>query len=213
MAGVCNSMTGACTNPTKRDGTTCSDGNACTRTDTCQAGACVGASPVICTALDQCHVAGVCDTGTGICSNPARPDGSACSDADACTQIDSCQAGVCQGTTYTWSGLLSPINADGSSIFRLGSTVPVKFKLTGACDGRLNVNARLFVTKYSINILGTDLELLPKNKADVGNTFRSDSSGNYSFNLDTTPLSKGTWVLRVDLGDGVPDRTTLISLK
>jgi uncharacterized repeat protein (TIGR03803 family) len=213
LAGVCNQMTGACTNPARMNGTTCNDGNACTRSDTCQAGACVAGNPVICAAPDQCHDAGACDTGTGICSNPVRPDGSACSDADACTQIDRCQAGVCQGTTYSWSGVLSPLNADGSSIFKLGNTVPVKFKLTGACDGRANVIAHLYLTKYSINIYGTVLEVLPKNKADVGNTFRSDTSGNYSFNLDTGTLSRGTWQLRIDLGDGVPNRTVLFSLK
>jgi uncharacterized repeat protein (TIGR03803 family) len=213
MAGVCNSTTGACSNPIRKNGTACNDGNACTLSDTCQAGACVGGNPVICAALDQCHDAGVCDTGTGICSSPVRPDGSACSDADACTQTDFCQAGLCQGTNYSWSGVLSPVNADGSSIFKLGSTVPVKFKLTGACDGRPNVTARLFVTRYSINIYGTELEVVPKNKADTGSTFRSDTSGNFSFNLDTGTLSKGTWQLRIDLGDGVPNRTVLISLK
>ena len=39
------------------------------------AGACVGASPVVCVASDQCHVAGTCDPATGACSNPAAPDG------------------------------------------------------------------------------------------------------------------------------------------
>ena len=213
MPGSCNAMTGACTNPARKDGTACNDGNACTRSDACQAGACVGGNPVICTAPDGCHDAGVCDTGTGVCSSPVRPDGSACSDADACTQTDVCESGVCQGTNYSWSGVLSPINADGSSIFKLGSTVPVKFKLTGACDGRANVIAHLYLAKYSINIYGTELETVPKNKADVGITFRSDSSGNYSFNLDTSTLSRGTWLLRIDLGDGVPGRTVLISLK
>src|SRR5207247_9484497 len=54
------------------DGTACNDGNACTQTDTCQAGACVGSNPVVCSASDQCHVAGTCDTATGVCSNPDR---------------------------------------------------------------------------------------------------------------------------------------------
>jgi DNA-binding beta-propeller fold protein YncE len=79
------------------DGTPCDAADACTRTDACQAGVCAGTNPVTCTALDQCHVAGVCDTATGVCSNPAEADGSACSDANACTQTDTCQAGVCTG--------------------------------------------------------------------------------------------------------------------
>jgi hypothetical protein len=79
------------------NGTACSDGNACTRTDTCQAGICTGGNPVVCTASDQCHAAGTCTPATGVCSNPAKADGTACNDGNACTQTDACQAGVCTG--------------------------------------------------------------------------------------------------------------------
>jgi hypothetical protein len=79
------------------DGTPCDDANACTRSDTCQAGVCVGANPVTCQALDQCHVAGVCDAQSGLCSNPNAAPGTPCNDQDACTQIDSCANGVCVG--------------------------------------------------------------------------------------------------------------------
>lgn len=83
------------------NGTTCDDGNRCTRTDTCQGGVCVGGNPVVCTALDQCHAAGTCDPATGACSNPNAPDGTTCSDGDACTADDRCTAGVCLGTAVT----------------------------------------------------------------------------------------------------------------
>ena len=96
-AGTCDPATGACSNPAKPDGTTCSDGNACTQTDTCRAGACVGAQPVVCSAADQCHTAGTCDPATGTCSSPARPNGTPCDDGSACTRPDTCQAGVCTG--------------------------------------------------------------------------------------------------------------------
>jgi hypothetical protein len=95
--GVCDAATGLCSNPAKANGTPCADGNACTQTDTCQAGLCVGGDPVVCTALDACHDPGVCDTETGLCTNPAKPDGVGCSDGNACTQTDTCQAGVCTG--------------------------------------------------------------------------------------------------------------------
>ncbi len=98
VAGVCDPFTGTCSNPAKPDGTTCNDGNACTLTDTCRAGACTGSSPVTCYALDQCHDAGTCDPASGSCSNPAKPDGFACDDGDACTRTDTCQAGACAGT-------------------------------------------------------------------------------------------------------------------
>ena len=95
LAGTCDATTGVCSNPAALDGTACNDGNACTQSDTCQTGVCSGADPVPCTALDQCHVAGTCDPTTGVCSNPAAPDGLACNDGNACTQSDTCQAGVC----------------------------------------------------------------------------------------------------------------------
>jgi cysteine-rich repeat protein len=79
------------------DGTSCDDGDACTHADTCQAGVCVGGTPVVCTAMDGCHDVGVCDSTTGACSNPVLPDGTACEDGDLCTQQDSCQAGSCVG--------------------------------------------------------------------------------------------------------------------
>ena len=94
-AGTCDPMTGACSNPVKTDGTSCSDGDACTQTDTCQSGVCSAGTPKTCTASDQCHNGGTCDPMTGACSNPAKSNGTSCSDGDACTQTDTCQSGVC----------------------------------------------------------------------------------------------------------------------
>jgi hypothetical protein len=93
--GTCDTTSGKCSNPQKGDGTVCDDGNACTQTDGCLAGSCVGSNPVNCTAADQCHTAGTCDPSTGSCSSPAASDGTACSDGDGCTQGDTCQAGAC----------------------------------------------------------------------------------------------------------------------
>lgn len=97
VAGVCDPANGTCSNPAVADGTSCNDGNTCTQLDTCQVGACIGASPVLCTARDQCHAPGSCDPASGTCSNPAVPDGLACNDGNACTQKDTCQSGVCTG--------------------------------------------------------------------------------------------------------------------
>jgi hypothetical protein len=97
VAGTCDSATGMCSNPTATNGTGCNDGNACTQTDTCQAGVCTGGNPKTCTALDQCHVAGTCNMTTGVCSNPNAPDGTPCTDQNACTLSDTCQGGTCVG--------------------------------------------------------------------------------------------------------------------
>jgi hypothetical protein len=93
--GLCNPATGRCEQHPKPNGTACDDGNACTQTDTCQGGKCVGGNPVVCTASDPCRLAGTCDPATGHCSNPAKPDGAPCSDDNACTDTDTCQAGDC----------------------------------------------------------------------------------------------------------------------
>ena len=103
-AGTCTQATGVCSNPAKANGASCSDSNACTQTDTCQAGACIGANPVTCGAPDQCHTIGTCDTANGACSNPAKANGTSCSDSNACTQMDTCQAGGCIGANSVTCG-------------------------------------------------------------------------------------------------------------
>ncbi len=122
-AGTCDPSTGACTNPRKPDGTACSDGNACTQSDTCEAGVCTGASPVTCTAPDQCHQAGTCNPSTGTCDNPAKPNGTSCSDGNACTQTDTCQAGACTGS--------SPVSCAASDLCHTAGTCD---PATGQCS-------------------------------------------------------------------------------
>jgi len=108
---------------------------------------------------------------------------------------------------------LDPINANGSSIFKKGSTVPVKFKLQGTSAGIKNLVAHLSVAKVSNGIEGTSVEAVSTSAADNGNVFRADSSGNqYIFNLSTKLLSTGTWSLRADLGDEVTHQVN-VSLK
>jgi hypothetical protein len=102
------------------------------------------------------------------------------------------------------SFFMQPINPDGSSIFKRGSTVPVKFALTGASAGIGNLVAKLYLAKVSNTIEGSYLEAVSNGASDSGNTFRYDPQAQqYVFNLSTTALATGTWSLRVDLGDGV----------
>ncbi len=115
--------------------------------------------------------------------------------------------------TTAWSNVLQPVNADGSSIFKLGSTVPVKFQLTGASAGIKDLSARLFLQRVGAGATGTVLEAVATSNASSGNLFRYDATaGQYIFNLNTKPLSVGTYQLRIDLGDGVL-RTVNISLR
>ena len=96
-SGVCNPATGICTNPNAPDGKSCSDNNACSTIDQCYAGTCVGSNVTVCSALNDCHDAGVCDPVSGVCSNPAKLDGTLCSDGDMCSQMDQCYSGNCIG--------------------------------------------------------------------------------------------------------------------
>jgi len=85
--------------PTCPEGEGCDDGNACTHDDTCTGGTCIG-TPNVCTPMDPCHYAGICDETTGECSTPAKADHTLCEDGNACTQNDTCKAGVCTSGSY-----------------------------------------------------------------------------------------------------------------
>jgi uncharacterized repeat protein (TIGR01451 family) len=96
----------ACSYANGFPGTPCDDSNACTGNvtagDSCDdAGVCVGGQAVVCVASDQCHDAGTCDTASGFCSDPAKPDGTTCDDGNAGTSGDDCQGGVCAGDPCT----------------------------------------------------------------------------------------------------------------
>src|SRR3989442_39541 len=99
-----------------------------TQQKTVKTGRVVGPSPREGARSDQCQDAGACDPSTGLCSSPAKPDGTscsddgnpctadmcsggacthtpvgdgtACSDGNACTSNDVCSNGTCAGTAY-----------------------------------------------------------------------------------------------------------------
>lgn len=105
---------------------------------------------------------------------------------------------------YTYGGILQPINADGSSLFRLGSTVPVKFQLTGI-SGKIVTDAvaNISYAMYTGNVIGTNAEAISTSAASTGAAFRYDSNSNqYIFNLNTKGWTPGTYQLTIKLDDG-----------
>jgi hypothetical protein len=121
---------------------------------------------------------------------------------------------VTYGAAY--SGVLAPINPDGTSKYKLGQTIPVKFKL--ACNGVpiTDAVARLRVSQGDNKPDPGESEAGSTSAATEGNLFRYDASaGQYIFNLSTkaglfknpdgTPVTfaQGTWTLHINLGDGV----------
>jgi hypothetical protein len=130
------------------------------------------------------------------------------------TTIVTCSATDTHGNTgsssftvkvvFSWSGVLQPVNPDGSSIFKLGSTIPVKFQLTGASAGITNAAVKLYVKNINSSVTGTEQEAVATSAANTGNMFRYDPTAQqYIFNLGTKGLTAGTWQMRIDFGDGV----------
>lgn len=95
-AGPCSACAVAAGAPTDGacvllTGTTCDDQNACTTSDTCQAGVCTGATVVECTP-SECQHGGSCEPASGACTFTNLPDGTPCA-TGLCTAGDCVSAG------------------------------------------------------------------------------------------------------------------------
>jgi hypothetical protein len=115
---------------------------------------------------------------------------------------------------YDFGGILQPINANGSSIFKAGSTVPVKFQLKDSAGTFISTAvASLSYAKMTDNVFGTDAKAVSTSAATTGSLFRYDSISNqYIFNFSTKGLTAGTYQLTVKLDD-TKTYTVQISLK
>jgi cysteine-rich repeat protein len=80
------------------DGDDCDNGDKCDGIKTCNNGLCKQTTgPIVCTASDQCHNAGICNPQNGICPPSTPKNSGSCSDSNACTTGESCSQGSCQG--------------------------------------------------------------------------------------------------------------------
>jgi hypothetical protein len=107
---------------------------------------------------------------------------------------------------YSWcGGFGEPLNADGSSVFRQGSTVPVKFQLCDA-SGALQSGAiaELYLRTIAEGVASDVNEAISTSAATEGNLFRYDAvDQQYIFNLSTKTLDAGvTYELIASLDDG-----------
>ena len=112
---ACSTFAGAALNGTCgpiADGQGCSDGNACTKTDHCAAGVCVGEDPVVCVAADVCHAVGTGGScAGGKCTSTPPYDAGA---AEAGRDADAAEAGSdagkdVTGPDATTDGLSTPV--------------------------------------------------------------------------------------------------------
>ena len=120
-----------------------------------------------------------------------------------------------QTVTYATSGtcvgdaghqVLQPVNLDGTSVFKYGSTVPVKFRV---CDANgVSIGTAGMVKAFTVAgyVSGTVSNIINETVTSTtpDTAFRWDPTGQqWIFNLATSGLSKGaTAVFTIQLNDG-----------
>jgi hypothetical protein len=122
-------------------------------------------------------------------------------------RTESCEVPV----VYDYGGLGQPVNRDGSSVFKLGSTIPLKLTLAdagGAPAGGAVVEIQL--ERTSTTVEGTQYEEVVDAVPTNGKAFEYDAGAQvYRYNLSTKPLGTGTWRIRITLDDGTVHRTQI----
>jgi hypothetical protein len=111
---------------------------------------------------------------------------------------------------YGWNGFLQPINdtahqiGTSESLFKLGSTVPVKFQLKNASGGIVQASALPTFTR-SANRGACDSTLSPETPATdpafTSSTYRWDTN-QYIYNFSTKGLTTGEYRIYAVLDDG-----------
>ncbi|HEY3309834.1 MAG TPA: HYR domain-containing protein [Desulfuromonadaceae bacterium] len=112
--------------------------------------------------------------------------------------------------SYNFSGFLPPVNRERS--FNLGSTIPVKFRLTDSNGASITNAAATIILQKSAGStsVGDIVKPVSSGGSNMDNFFRYDS-GQYIYNLSTNGLSAGTWQIIVSLDD-TTTKTVFITL-
>lgn len=111
--------------------------------------------------------------------------------------------------SYVVGAIQSPFNADGSSVFKYGSTVPVKVRITDCANAPVPglapaIKVALLTSSTPSTAINESTE--STSAADTNGVLRYDStSGNYIYNLATKSLSDGDAKYSVTVG--IPSHT------
>ena len=166
--------------------------------------------------------AGAIDTGSGIASQSCEPviTSSVGTYSVTCTATDNAgntaTATVSYRVIYRFDGFLQPINDTGHSqvcnspcpvsIFKGGSTVPVKFQLKDA-NGNIVQSARrpVWVTPQQGNPTSAPIdESIFTDPATSGTNYQWDGSSKYTYNWGTQGFAtRYYWRIGVTLDDGM----------
>jgi hypothetical protein len=103
---------------------------------------------------------------------------------------------------FNTTGFLQPINANGTSVFKYNSTIPVKISFTN-CDGSTPANLvpTIKLTMLSGATPGLEInEPISTSAADTSGIMRF-STNQYIYNLATKPLpdSSATYLITVTI--------------
>jgi hypothetical protein len=114
-------------------------------------------------------------------------------------------------TPYGFSGFLPPLSETSPNRARLGSTVPVKFRLS-VCGPDQIVRATVWVQPFvSGQPAGVRQPARATDKVTVGNMItNTDGTKLFHYNLKTLGLTKGFWQIQVDLDDGTTHAVMLL---
>jgi hypothetical protein len=121
---------------------------------------------------------------------------------------------------YSTGGIQQPIDASGTSSFKISSTIPTKVQVkdcTGA--GVLNLSLEVRLTKMLPTTSPVN-EVVSSSAADSGNLMRSQADGQYMFNLSTkrsqfnagNDLTAGRYRLQI-VGASIPTVTVEFNLR
>lgn len=126
----------------------------------------------------------------------------------ACTATDAsgntASATFTVQVVYAFDGFKPPIANDGSSIFKLGRTIPVRFQLRASADVVGTATATIQVFRILTDVTGThEVETEASGNSNVDDVFRYDPAAQqYVYNLNTGGYATGTYLVRANVGDG-----------
>jgi uncharacterized protein len=113
---------------------------------------------------------------------------------------DSGSASKSMTVNYNTTGILQPVNSDGTSVFKFGSTIPVKIRFTN-CNGTIpsNLAPTIKLTMVSGSTPGLEInEPISTSAADTSGVMRF-STDQYIYNLATKPLPDSTATYRITI--------------
>jgi len=208
--GTCDPTTGGCIYASQPNGANCDDGNACTQTDICQGGICIGGNPVVCgSSTAPCRTSdGVCDPGSGACDYPGKSDGVSCDDGNASTFQDSCEAGVCIGNPALPSSVTNGIADSLAFIFQAPTGSQVGMPEGTIAEPRAAAIHGRVLTREGLGLAGVTVTVA--DRPEFGRTL-SRGDGNYDLVVNgggglTVRLTKDGY-FHVERSVGVPWKT------